>query len=71
MKKSVLLSLSLVFAGLFTLVTPAHAQENASQQPAGVGILLLLMGLAAIGLVALVYIAQARPVSDEEREDEE
>jgi len=71
MKKSVMLTLSVLLIGLLTVAAPAHAQENTSSQPAGVGILILLMGLAAIGLVALVYVAQGRPITDEEREDEE
>jgi hypothetical protein len=72
MKKSVMLTLSVMIIGLFTLAVPVHAQENATTTaPAGVGILILLMGVAAIGLVALVNIAQGRPITDEDSEDEE
>ena len=56
--------------------TPAYAQESAATQaPAGVGILILLMGLGALGLVALSSYAQNRPDRDDEDreidEDEE
>ncbi len=68
------LSVLLILVGMLALVRPAYAQESSgvTQQPAGVGILLLLMGLGAIALVGFVYVVQTRPprqdMDDEEDE---
>jgi hypothetical protein len=71
--KKLPLGVFVVLIGLI-LAQPAYAQESSgvTQQPAGIGILLLLMGLGAIGLVAFVYAVQARPRrSDADDEDDE
>jgi hypothetical protein len=51
---------------MLALATPVYAQESSGvqEQPAGVGIVLLLMGLGAIALVAFVYMAQSRATRD-------
>ena len=64
----------LVFALLMlVVVTPAYAQESsaANQPPAGVGILILLMGLAAVGLVGFAYLAQSRADREGDIESDE
>jgi hypothetical protein len=55
-----------LLAGTLMLATPVYAQDSSGvqQQPAGVGVLLLLMGLAAIVLVTAVYVVQSRPTRD-------
>ena len=55
-----------LLAGMLALATPVYAQDSSGvqQQPAGVVVLLLLMGLGAIGLVAFVYVAQSRATRD-------
>ena len=68
------LDVLVILVGMLALVQPVHAQESSgvTQQPAGVGILLLLMGLGAIALVGFVYVVQSRPprrgADDEEDE---
>ncbi len=69
------LDVLVILVGMLALVRPVYAQESSGvpQQPAGVGILLLLMGLGAIALVGFVYVVQSRPARrdiDEEDEDE-
>lgn len=69
------LNVLIVTAAMLALTSPVRAQENAApaqSSPAGVGILILLMGLAAIGLVAFAHLAQSRAThnSDENYEDE-
>ena len=64
----------LVFALLMLVVaTPTYAQEGstANQPPAGVGILILLMGLAAVGLVGFAYLAQSRADREGDIESDE
>ncbi len=68
------LDVLVILVGMLVLVRPAYAQESSgvTQQPAGVGILLLLMGLGAIALVGFVYVVQNRPPrSDTDEDDEE
>ncbi len=62
-----------IFVGMLALVRPVYAQESSgvTQQPAGVGILLLLMGLGAIALVGFVYVVQSRPPRSDTDEDDE
>jgi|GEM_PF-6919860 CHASE1-domain containing sensor protein len=69
------LNILIVTAATLALTSPVHAQESAApaqSSPAGVGILILLMGLAAIGLVAFAHLAQSRAARnpDENFEDE-
>lgn len=49
---------------VFAVTAPVSAQEGntspTASGPAGIGILILLMGLGAIVLVGLAYAAQAR-----------
>ncbi len=67
MKQSIKHAL-IVFVFMTILIgTPAYAQDSATTQaPAGVGILILLMGLGALGLVALSNFARNRPDRDDE-----
>ncbi len=67
------LDVLVILVGMLALVRPAYAQESSgvTQQPAGVGILLLLMGLGAIALVGFVYVVQTRPPRSDTDEDEE
>jgi hypothetical protein len=65
MKQSTRLVLSVVLSavGMFVLATPIYAQESSpapNQAPPGVGVLILLMGLAAIGFIGFAYLAQSR-----------
>ncbi len=69
------LNVVIITAGMLALTSSVHAQENAAPTPSsppGVGILILLMGLAAIGLVAFAHLAQSRAARnpDENLEDE-
>ena len=77
MKQSVKITLSVLIlsAGMLALTSPVYAQDSTTpdqSSPAGVGILLLLMGLGAIALVAFAQVAQSRAASnpDENFEDE-
>ena len=77
MKQSVKTALNVLIltAGMLALTSPAYAQESSTPSqsaPAGVGILILLMGLGAIGLVAFSQLAQSRAARnpDENFEDE-
>lgn len=78
MKQTVKLTLySLILSAcVLAWASPAAAQENATSaapsSPAGVGILIFLMGLLAIGLVAFAQFAQKRAAQtpDDEYEDE-
>ncbi len=67
------LDVLVLFVGMLALVRPVSAQESSgvTQQPAGVGILLLLMGLGAIALVGFVYVVQSRPPRNDADDDEE
>ncbi len=51
-----------LLAGMLALATPVYAQDSSGvqQQPTGVVVLLLLMGLGAIALVTVFYVAQSR-----------
>ncbi len=75
MKHGIRLSLDmlLILVGMLVLVHPVAAQESSgvTQQPAGVGILLLLMGLGAIALVGFVYVVQNRPPRSNMDDDED
>lgn len=76
MKHAIRLSVNglALLAGMLALATPVYAQESSGvqQQPAGVGVLLLLMGLGAIGLVTFVYMTQARATrKNSTKEDDE
>ncbi len=76
-QQSVKLALSVVIlaAGMLVLATPAYAQEGSAattnQPPAGIGILILLMGLAAIGFIGFAYLAQSRANREGDAEAEE
>ena len=54
----------LVTAGLLAVAAPVYAQEDSTGQttagPAGIGILILLMGLGALVLVGATYAVQTR-----------
>ena len=53
--------ITLLIVGLLSLPLPALAQGNEQPQaPEGVGIMLLMMGLAAIVIVGGIYISQNR-----------
>ena len=57
---SVILVVSVV---LFAVAFPVYAQDGTTQAnagPAGIGILILLMGLGALVLVGIVYDTQRR-----------
>ncbi|MCC7447440.1 MAG: hypothetical protein IT324_08500 [Anaerolineae bacterium] len=76
MKQSIKYALIVCVFITILVGTPTYAQESATTPaPAGVGILILLMGLGALGLVALSSYAQNRPERDDEAreidEDEE
>ncbi len=76
MKRSIkpALIVLVIIVGLLLSVTPSFAQDantTANQPPAGVGILILLMGLAAIGLVGFAYLAQSRADREGDTESEE
>jgi hypothetical protein len=75
MKGSIRQVLSVVLVTLIMLVvvTPTFAQEGnaANQPPAGVGVLILLMGLGAIGLVGFAYLAQSRADREGDIESDE
>ena len=62
--------LIIIGGGLFAITAPVYAQEGASSQtnqgPAGIGILILLMGIGAIVLVGAVYAAQMAGDRDKE-----
>jgi hypothetical protein len=74
---------ALVLLTLFVSATPAFAQEGetaATTSPSGIGVLILLMGFAALVAVAGVYMSGnrnpysepgARTYSPDEDEDEE
>lgn len=55
---------------LLTATAPVYAQEGTTSQtnqgPAGIGILILLMGLGAIVLVGVAYAAQGRSDQDKD-----
>jgi hypothetical protein len=55
---------------IFATVTPAYAQEGetATQSPAGIGVLILLMGIAAILIVGGLSSARAQGESDDKEE---
>ena len=61
-----------LLAGMLALVTPVYAQDSSGvqQPPAGVVVLLLLMGLGAIALVTVFYMAQSRATRGGTREDD-
>ena len=44
-----------VLLSMFVLASPAHAQDTSSQGPAGVGVLILLMGLGALATIGAAY----------------
>jgi hypothetical protein len=76
MKQStrVVLSAAIAVVGMLALATPIHAQESgasSTQVPAGVGVLILLMGLAAIGFIGFAHIAQSRADREGDIEAEE
>ncbi len=76
MKQSIKLGFSglMVVVGMLALTTPIYAQESSAtnnQTPAGIGILILLMGLAAIGFVGFAYLAQSRADREGDIEAEE
>lgn len=56
---------SLLFIGSLILATPAFAQEGQpatqNSSPAGIGILILLIGLAAIGIVGASVVFRRAP----------
>ena len=57
----------IVGGGLFAITVPVYAQEGGTSQPqgpAGIGILILLMGLGALVLVGVTYAAQMRGDQD-------
>jgi hypothetical protein len=62
-----------LLVGMLALATPVYAQESSGvkQQPAGVGVLLLLMGLGAIALVTFVYVAQSRAAREGGAEEDD
>ena len=70
LKKSVRRATIVIFTvggGLFAIAAPVYAQDGSTSQtqgPAGIGILILLMGFAAIVLVGVAYVAQARGAQD-------
>ncbi len=68
----------LVVIGALAYANPALAQaetpaasDSSSGTPAGVGILILLLGLAAIGLVAATVIGRMMPTSAGMVDDDE
>jgi hypothetical protein len=67
------LSVLIIALGMLTFATPAYAQEgsNPNQAPTGVGILILLMGLAAIGFIGFAYLAQSRASREDDGESDE
>jgi len=76
MKRStrLILSIGLSVLGMLALATPSYAQETtatSNQVPAGVGVLILLMGLAAIGFIGFAYIAESRADREGDLEAEE
>jgi hypothetical protein len=61
LKQSMQLAITLVIVGLLSLPFPALAQGSEQPQaPEGIGIMLLMMGLAAIVIVGGIYISQNR-----------
>ncbi len=73
MKHWIRLAALALLAGILAVAAPAYAQEGtaASQGPAGISILILLLGGVAIVLVGLVYIAQSRDTRGGTHDDEE
>ncbi len=75
MKQSVKHTLNVIILALvmLSLASPAHAQEGsaANQAPAGVGILILLMGLGAVGFIGFAYLAQSRANREGDVESDE
>jgi hypothetical protein len=74
--KMILLTAITLF-GLFLMTSPAYAQDNTASNasPAGVGVLLLLMGFGALVLIGGAYSLSGRTpgkdgLRDEDDDDE-
>ena len=53
--------------------TPAFAQDTGApaSAPAGIGVLIFLLGIAAIGFVGFSYLAQSRASREDEKDIED